>query len=320
MSKKTPLLKPLRHLGDDYSSGGTMYVFPSASEDIGLNLNSNVNGVALSHYALLDIPAKSAFSYAESGMISETPEGAAAAIAISLQNYMMNFETLLINDANYNYADLNTVSERVFWHWAKKVGILDVKNLALVDGYSNIYYDKKHNADNDIATEDVTLVKCFGAIDAGNSLSTDFGMFNETYVNIPTSYGAGPVFFKSSFTNNYRQKSYQSQTNGGALEGREYDQQYTSYLGDEYPIYDNGKNYNTGNTGLDGLELVKDLNTLQKVMRRQYSTKPTLAEKDTDADINITSYDDINVDIKEQFGIDNEFNFNAILLYYSIYN
>ena len=130
MSKKTPLLKPLRHLGDDYSSGGTMYVFPSASEDIGLNLNSNVNGVALSHYALLDIPALPSYNYSTSGMSADTPEGIANAIALSLQNYMMNFETLLINDANYNYADLNTVSERVFWHWAKKVGIISTKNLA----------------------------------------------------------------------------------------------------------------------------------------------------------------------------------------------
>lgn len=297
-----------------------MYVFPSASEDIGLNLNSNVNGVALSHYALLDIPALPSYNYSTSGMSADTPEGIANAIALSLQNYMMNFETLLINDANYNYADLNTVSERVFWHWAKKVGIISTKNLAQVNGYDNIYYDKRHNADNDVAKEDNTVVKCFGAIDAGNSLSTDFGMFNETYVNIPTSYGAGPVFFKSSYTNNYRQKSYQSPTNGGTLEGREFDSQYTSYLGDETPMYDSGKSYNTGNSGVDGLELVKDLDTLQKILRRHYSAKETLAEKDTDGNILITSYDDINVDIKEQFGVDTEFNFNAILLYYSIYN
>ena len=31
-------------------------MFPSASEDIGLNVSSDVNGVALTHYALLNIP------------------------------------------------------------------------------------------------------------------------------------------------------------------------------------------------------------------------------------------------------------------------
>lgn len=47
---RTPLLRPLR------DNGATMYVFPSASEDIGLNLNSRSTGVALSHYALLQLP------------------------------------------------------------------------------------------------------------------------------------------------------------------------------------------------------------------------------------------------------------------------
>ena len=47
---KTPLLRPLR------KEGGTLYIFPSATEDIGLNINSRANRVALSYYALLDIP------------------------------------------------------------------------------------------------------------------------------------------------------------------------------------------------------------------------------------------------------------------------
>ena len=46
---KTPLLRPLRDFG------GTLYIFPSATEDIGLNLNSRATGVALSHYALLNL-------------------------------------------------------------------------------------------------------------------------------------------------------------------------------------------------------------------------------------------------------------------------
>ena len=81
---KTPLIKALRHLGDNYSSGGTMYVFPSASEDIGLNLNSNVNGVALSHYALLNIPPLPNSAYTESPIVSSNAEGAAKSIALSL--------------------------------------------------------------------------------------------------------------------------------------------------------------------------------------------------------------------------------------------
>ena len=47
---RTPLLRPLR------DNGATLYVFPSASEDIGLNLDSRTTGIALSHYALLNFP------------------------------------------------------------------------------------------------------------------------------------------------------------------------------------------------------------------------------------------------------------------------
>jgi hypothetical protein len=47
---RTPLLRPLR------DNGATLYVFPSASEDIGLNLDSRSTSVALSHYALLNLP------------------------------------------------------------------------------------------------------------------------------------------------------------------------------------------------------------------------------------------------------------------------
>ena len=54
----TPLLKPLR-ISSTGSSGGSLYVFPSACEDIGLNINGGVNNVNLSHYALLNIPPAS---------------------------------------------------------------------------------------------------------------------------------------------------------------------------------------------------------------------------------------------------------------------
>lgn len=235
---------------------------------------------------------------------------------------MMNLETLLLNDLNYNLADLNTVSEKVFWHWAKHVGILKASNYEKVfndnSGYNNIYYDKGFNADHNIYQQDDTVIKCFGSIDAGNSLSSDFGMFNETYINIPTSYGAGPVFLRSSYDNNFRKKTYTA-TSENMLEGRD-DTTYNSYLGDDAPLFDNIMHQYKLGEDFDGLEIVKDIDTLQRVMRRRFSTLPTNNEKDTDANINISSYDDINVDINNLFNIDTEFEFNAILLYYSIYN
>jgi hypothetical protein len=98
---------------------------------------------------------------------------------------MMNFETAILNQDTYNYQDYNTVTERVFWHWFNKIN--PATSLSYVEYGGTKYY---YNTD-----VENRIVKCFGTIDAGNSLSGEFGVFNETYINIPSSYGSAPVFF-----------------------------------------------------------------------------------------------------------------------------
>lgn len=43
-------------------------------------------------------------------------------IVKSLQNYAMNFETVLMNQESYNFQEPYTVTENVFWHWMKNHG------------------------------------------------------------------------------------------------------------------------------------------------------------------------------------------------------
>lgn len=295
---RTPLLRPLR------DNGATLYVFPSANEDIGLNLNSRATGVAMSHYALLNLPV----------MFGNTdPKTESIAIATDLQNYMMNLECTLLNQDSYNYQEYHTVSERAFFHWLKSFGTRHIKdsklNLDRTQNSNDVYYKEKDNTNR--------VVQCFGAIDAGNSLSTEFGMFNETYVNIPTSYGNGPVFFKqvqdSSETNYIYGKTY----NAGDLEhlqGRKNNVDTLKILSDVKPRYDSGTSYKLD----DAYEIVKDINEIQSACRTFTNDK----------NIQINSYDDVNIDQKTQFSgkycdiTTNpcEFGFNAILLYYSVYD
>lgn len=295
---RTPLLRPLR------DNGATLYVFPSANEDIGLNLNSRATGVAMSHYALLNLPV----------MFGNTdPKSESIAIATDLQNYMMNLECTLLNQDSYNYQEYHTVSERAFFHWLKSFGTRHIKdsklNLDRTQNSNDVYYKEKDNTNR--------VVQCFGAIDAGNSLSTEFGMFNETYVNIPTSYGNGPVFFKqvqdSSETNYIYGKTY----NAGDLEhlqGRKNNVDTLKILSDVKPRYDSGTSYKLD----DAYEIVKDINEIQSACRTFTNDK----------NIQINSYDDVNIDQKTQFSgkycdiTTNpcEFGFNAILLYYSVYD
>ena len=295
---RTPLLRPLR------DNGATLYVFPSANEDIGLNLNSRATGVAMSHYALLNLPV----------MFGNTdPKTESIAIATDLQNYMMNLECTLLNQDSYNYQEYHTVSERAFFHWLKSFEKRYNNSKLSLDRTQNgndVYY--KENKDNKHR-----IVQCFGAIDAGNSLSTEFGMFNETYVNIPTSYGNGPVFFKqvqdSAETNYIYGKTYNA-GDSEHLQGRKNNVDTLKILSDVKPKYDNGTSYKLD----DAYEIVKDINEIQSACRAFTNNK----------NIQINSYDDVNIDQKTQFrdkycditSEPCEFGFNAILLYYSVYD
>ena len=294
---RTPLLRPLR---DD---GATLYVFPSANEDIGLNLNSRATGVAMSHYALLNLPV----------MFGNTdPKTESIAIATDLQNYMMNLECTLLNQDSYNYQEYHTVSERAFFHWLKsfeKRYNNSKLSLERTQNGNDVYYKETDNTNR--------VVQCFGAIDAGNSLSTEFGMFNETYVNIPTSYGNGPVFFKqvqdSAETNYIYGKTYNAGDSEN-LQGRKNNVDTLKILSDVKPKYDNGTSYKLD----DAYEIVKDINEIQSACRAFTNNK----------NIQINSYDDVNIDQKSQFKGEYcditselcEFGFNAILLYYSVYD
>ena len=294
---RTPLLRPLR------DNGATLYVFPSANEDIGLNLNSRATGVAMSHYALLNLPV----------MFGNTdPKTESIAIATDLQNYMMNLECTLLNQNSYNYQEYHTVSERAFFHWLKsfeKRYNNSKLSLERTQNGNDVYYKETDNTNR--------VVQCFGAIDAGNSLSTEFGMFNETYVNIPTSYGNGPVFFKqvqdSSETNYIYGKTYNT-GDSEYLQGRKNNVDTLKILSDVKPKYDNGTSYILN----DAYEIVKDINEIQSACRAFTNDK----------NIQINSYDDVNIDQKTQFSGKYcditlnpcEFGFNAILLYYSVYD
>lgn len=302
---RTPLLRPLR------DNGATLYVFPSANEDIGLNLNSRATGVAMSHYALLNLPV----------MFGNTePKAESIAIATDLQNYMMNLECTLLNQDSYNYQEYHTVTERVFFHWLNSIG-------SRYNTVSKLSLERKQNNNSDVYFRETNfsnrVVQCFGAIDAGNSLSTEFGMFNETYVNIPTSYGNGPVFFKNvqdqSETNYIYGKTYDTGDSEN-LQGRQNNVDTLKILNDVKPRYDHDPDNNkpTSYKLYDAYEIVKDINEIQSACRVFTG----------DQNIQINSYDDVNIDQKTQFSNQYcditsnpcEFGFNAILLYYSVYD
>lgn len=213
---KTPIIKPLRN------QGGTFYTFASAVEDIGLNIAEKRNKVRLSHYAILDIPDtdenntdefKNAFNFYscpgamgrrffdddntnESSLLTEQLIN--NALAQSFMSYALNMETAIVNKPSYDYSTSLTVSERVFWKWLKESGAI------------RWHKDENNNIiEGDINTEGnsskyVNVVKAIGKIDGVSQRSSDYGMYNEVYVNIPAAFGtSSPIFFKQVEDNNY---------------------------------------------------------------------------------------------------------------------
>lgn len=388
-----PILRPLR------IDSGTLYIMPSASEDIGLNLNLRDDRVALSYYALLNIPeadntagvrdkleAKprrnlfnvmqiqdAAVHYnAYNTLSSDMRKSAAEKIAASLQNYLMNFETVLINNPEYDYSAAQTVSERAFWKWLKETGAIrwdyarDASGNIMYMGDSPVF---KEPDDPDYSK----VVKCFGKISAGNSVSNDFGMFNETYVNIPTSYGETVNFFVQAPDDNYRLNHVYAGTSSDRLEGRDaISNTAISFLEVNMPFFDHrgaiaddtsvrvtavddqpadtlweGLGYEVSGlrnayltdrgiyrdslpdsldasvtvlnrtmafettvlrSRLDAVSMVKDFDTLSAFW---YMSDPESAAA-------IRDYDSFAIDASLVYGAD--FEFNAVLLYYSVYD
>lgn len=204
MSKKlrTPIIMPRKQ-------GGTFYTFSSAMEDIGLNINESHNCVEISHYVLLDIPnfsndsiegkpflfLKSELDYDSKEYTVDSSTQGDFMFADQFQNYCLNFETVLRNQDNYNYASNKTVSERAFWKWL--FGSMKNDNDRFITDGDYIYEDK-----------DKSIAKAFGTISAGSQRTDDSGLYNETFVQIPSSYGQMRVLFKKVIDENYLEKSY----------------------------------------------------------------------------------------------------------------
>ena len=238
MAKKlrTPIIMPRKQ-------GGTFYTFGSAMEDIGLNINESHNRVEISHYVLLNIPnfandldtnntflnLSSEVDYSSSEYTVDSSTQGDFIFADQFQNYCLNFETVLRNQENYNYASNKTVSERAFWKWL--FGRMKNDDDRFIT-YGNYIYEKKEKA----------IAKAFGAISAGSQRTDDSGLYNETFVQIPSSYGQMRVLFKKVIDENYIETSYKGTNINRWIENIdkseiEYENKITFYMDSNYFSY-----------------------------------------------------------------------------------
>lgn len=363
---KTPLLRQLR------TQGGTIYTFSSATEDIGLNINEKGNKVAISHYALLNIPIskttdaiddidKNRFNIsmipgALYNMQEDIISNPNILIAESFQNYALNLETILLNQDTYNYALSKTVSERVFWKWLKETGAIRWEYNKDIGYWTEPINDQNYSQ----------VVQCFGEIFTGSQRSDTFGMYNETYVKIPTSYGQTIAYFNTNPDNNYYYEMIlNNNDNGTFIVGQDSDikpnglsvKAYYDVLNDvgvtpdnKFNLYyqnDNGE-FNKGwwytkenlsilsNSYLTDASINIDylddssINTILKYESTANSLSYLYKRSNLDCvslELNLNNLRSIYNDETITFdkiaineSINNKFEFNAILIYYSIYD
>lgn len=373
----TPIIRPLRN------GSGTLYAFPSAVEDIGLNLDSTANKIALSKFVVLNLPSADTsdtnikanhFNFTNIPGIANTLNNNTSLnerqkVASALQNYMMNMEATIINQDDYDYSASATVSERVFWKFLKECGAIRWvpvdTDKATLNG-KRLYMEEEE----DPSTGYKRVVQSVGQIGGGNAVSGEFGMYNETYVNIPSTYGASQIFFKIQEDHNYRLGEIYESPSKDYLSGRDSASSAETYTMN-YPIYDSlseSEAYNddivayvkdsgglpwykvTDETNdvdyayftesefdpdsnadinfemeviggvdkevireftrsrLDGVQLVNDIDEITNIYEQYFS-------KD---ELGFISFDSINIEpnlIKKT-----NYDFNAILLYYTIYD
>lgn len=284
---RTPIIKPR-------AQGGTFYTFSSAMEDIGLNINELKNKVALSHYVLLEIPAFSALNTYGDG----TNQGDYS-FAEMFENYALNMETVLRNQPTYNFAESLSVSERVFWKFMKHYNFMKFKK----DENNPEYY-----------VEGSSVVKGYGLITAGAQRTDEYGIYNETFVQIPSSYGRMKTLFKPVSDKNYHitasdTEYFTSETakTSGFIENVQTNEIDNRKLHTGIPadaIYDQGSSYTVMS---EDEELCAEF---------------SLSELRNYFGIDSLTYDDIAIN---GYGLtddtkDAPYTFNAILLYYSIYD
>lgn len=333
----TPLINALR------VQGGTFYTFTSAANDISKTFTDDDARFVFSKFVLLDLPdvatpsstnrenyivwegiGASAGSGTSSIPLSDLSGDENINFAQTLQNYVLNFEQLILEGTNtsgnaYDNTQLYNTSERLFWKYLANINAIRFRNATSAETPNANRYTE---ADQTAYYKKV--VKYIGDIDVVNNVSRDGHAYSEVYLNVPVTHGNTPlVLFKRYQDTNYF-PGLQWQGQPTYIDGRDSGSIHPSGLSLN-AYYDNSVShrYLTSNTfgNVSNLSL--------NVSAAGGSPKPVLLSRmdglilDTDADSYRPILNDPNISIISEFNASDaaeDFSFNAALVYYDVYS
>jgi hypothetical protein len=207
-----PLIKPIQ------TQKGMFYTFQSSLEDLSLTFNNNSNKFRFSKFALLRIPEIGVpttlatdnriqfLAAGESPILNGLSSNQNINLAQSFENYALNFESLIISQAEYMRDKKLNVSERVFWKWLKELGAVRWREATNTEvaplGAGELRWAEDWADPN--STTYNRVVKYIGDIDVINSVRSNDNSYSELYIHVPTNAGTTPtVLFKSIADENY---------------------------------------------------------------------------------------------------------------------
>lgn len=214
--------------------GGTMYAFSSAARDLTRAYYNPDLVFEYSKFALLDIPVVaepaqgSTNNYIQFNKLFDgtqayddtTVDNANVHFAQTFQNYALNLENYILTDDDFDQSIYSSDSEKIFFKWLNHLGAFNVRpatSQEVADPYSRaIELDDSTSTGSEYSQ----VVKYVGNIDVSNDKNFEGEVYNEIFVNVPSSVGYTPeILFKSSNFNTTA-TSYDPNTGDGKINGR----------------------------------------------------------------------------------------------------
>jgi hypothetical protein len=351
------------------AQGGTFYTFTSASRDLSKTLNNDNLKFTFSKYVLLNLPDFNSLDFATFGsynnyMQFDTTDGAIFAGGLSsdrnidwaqgLQNYVMNLESLILDDANYDNTLKRSVSERVFFKWLKETGAIRFRDANSTSEANPALTTPRFVEEDEKTTGTVQykkVVQYIGDIDVINNVDKAGDSYTEVYIYVPTQVGKTPVVLFSALEDANYESSMIIQGNGEFDLGRSVSSVHPEGLSFR-SFYDVDGQVDWTDADADWMN-----DPYPQAVTNAYFTEPTTFEDATNADIkkypadydnpsgfNGVAYrrsklDGISVDFNpNDYGTivndptvstiaqynssdySSNFEFNAVLVYYDLYD
>ena len=140
--------------------------------------------------------------------------------ANTFQNYALNLENFILTDDDFDQTIYASDSEKIFFKWLNHLGAFKVRGATSQEASES--YSRAIELDDSTSTgsEYSQVVKYVGNIDVSNDKNYEGEVYNEIFVNVPSSVGYTPeILFKSSNFNTTA-TSYDPNTGDGLINGR----------------------------------------------------------------------------------------------------